>query len=179
MPSITAYIGLGSNVGDRFANLQTAVDMLGLLPDTRVTGISKVYMTEPVGNAEQERFFNAVAAITTALNPSDLRLHCKAIERDLGRPDRYRRWSPRTIDLDILLYGDLSIKNDILIIPHAELHHRKFVIIPLLDIDNPVHPLMHCAIADLLKTCEDPSVPVRLTEQLRIKKKRTAEKQSA
>jgi 2-amino-4-hydroxy-6-hydroxymethyldihydropteridine diphosphokinase len=171
MPSITAYIGIGSNVGDRFANLQMAVDLLDLIPDTRVTGVSRVYMTEPVGDIEQERFFNAVVAISTGLNPPDLRSHCKAIEHDLGRPDSYRRWSPRTIDLDILLYGDLSIKTDILIIPHAELHHRKFVIIPLLDIDNPTHPEMHCSIADLLKTCGDPSVPVRLTEQLQIKKK--------
>jgi 2-amino-4-hydroxy-6-hydroxymethyldihydropteridine diphosphokinase len=171
MPPITAYIGIGSNVGDRFANLQTAVDMLGLLPDTMVIGVSRVYMTEPVGDIEQERFFNAVVAIASALSPLDLRSHCKAIEHDLGRPDRYRRWSPRTIDLDILLYGNMSIKNDLLIIPHAELHHRKFVIVPLLDIDNPVHPVMHRSIADLLKTCGDPSVPVRLTEQLQIKKK--------
>jgi 2-amino-4-hydroxy-6-hydroxymethyldihydropteridine diphosphokinase len=171
MPSITAYIGIGSNVGDRFANLQSAVEMIGLMPHTSVTGVSRVYMTEPVGDIEQERFFNAVVAIATTLDPLELRSHCKAIEHDLGRPDRYRRWSPRTIDLDILLYGDQCINNDILIIPHAELHHRKFVIVPLLDIDNPEHPLLHCTIANLLKTCGDPSVPVRLTEQLQTKKK--------
>ncbi len=171
MPAIPAYIGIGSNVGDRFANLQQAVDMLALLPQTSVTGVSRVYMTEPVGDTQQERFFNAVAAISTALTPEELRSHCKAIEHDLGRPDQYRRWSPRTIDLDILLYGESSVKSDILTIPHAELHHRKFVIIPLLDIDNPVHPILHCTIADLLNTCADPSVPVRITEQLQIKKK--------
>ncbi|NTU57346.1 MAG: 2-amino-4-hydroxy-6-hydroxymethyldihydropteridine diphosphokinase [Chlorobiaceae bacterium] len=171
MPLITAYIGIGSNVGDRFANLQGAVDLLGTLPETTVAGVSRVYMTEPVGDTEQERFFNAVVSIATSLEPDVLRAHCKSIEHDLGRPDQYRRWSPRTIDLDILLYGDQCIKSDILCIPHIELHHRKFVIIPLLDIDNPEHPAMHCTIADLLKTCGDPSVPVRLTEQLLIKKK--------
>ncbi|NTW51320.1 MAG: 2-amino-4-hydroxy-6-hydroxymethyldihydropteridine diphosphokinase [Chlorobiaceae bacterium] len=171
MPPITAYIGIGSNVGDRLAHLQKAVDMLDLFPQTAVTALSGVYMTEPVGDIRQERFFNAVIAITTELSPEALRARCKAVEHDLGRPDQYRRWSPRTIDLDILLYGELNLKSEILTIPHAELHHRKFVIIPLLDIDNPAHPEMHCTIADLLKSCADPSVPIKLTEKLLVKKK--------
>jgi 2-amino-4-hydroxy-6-hydroxymethyldihydropteridine diphosphokinase len=166
----TAYIGIGSNVGDRFANLQMAVSMLDLVPDTTVTGVSRVYMTEPVGVAGQERFFNAVVEISTELEPPELRQQCKSIEHDLGRPDRYKRWSPRTIDLDILLYRDLCLKSDLLIIPHKELHCRKFVLIPLLDIANPTHPLLKRTIADLLKTCGDLSVPVRLLEKLVIKK---------
>ena len=166
MGRTTAYIGIGSNVGDRFANLQQAVDQLAETPQTSVSGVSRVYLTEPVGDTEQERFFNAVVKIETGLDPASLRTHCKEIEQRLGRPDKYRRWSPRTIDLDILLYGDRCMEDDVLVIPHAELHRRKFVLVPLLDIDNPVHPLLHRTIAELLKTSGDPSVPVRLTERL-------------
>jgi len=166
MNRVTAYIGIGSNVGDRFANLQQAVDLLDLAPETTATAVSRVYMTEPVGDIDQERFFNAVVKLETALDPLSLRAECKSIEQRLGRPDRYRRWSPRTIDLDILLYGDLCMDSDPLIIPHAELHRRKFVLVPMLDIDNPVHPLFHRTIAELLPSSGDPSVPVRLTERL-------------
>jgi len=169
MEQVTAYIGIGSNVGDRLAYLQGAVDRLAGLELTSVTGVSRVYMTEPFGDPDQERYFNAVVAIETGLDPTGLRSACKAIERDLGRPEEYQRWSPRTIDLDILLYGDLCIETDLLSIPHAEMHHRKFVIVPLLDIANPQHPRLHCPIADLLRTCGDNSVPVRLAEQLSFK----------
>lgn len=140
MAPVTAYIGIGSNVGDRLGYLQQAVDHLAQLPGMRVSGASRVYMTEPFGDPNQERYFNAVIAVQTSLDPTDLRTRCKAIEHDLGRPDRYQRWSPRTIDLDILLYSDLCIESDLLVIPHAEMHHRKFVLIPLLDLANPVHP---------------------------------------
>lgn len=169
MEKVTAYIGIGSNVGDRFARLQQAVDRLDHLPGTRVTGVSGVYMTEPFGDPDQERYFNAVVAVATSIGPAELRAQCKAVEQQLGRPDHYQRWSPRTIDLDILLYGDLCIESDLLVIPHAEMHRRKFVIIPLLDIANPEHPRLHCSIADLLETCGDPSVPIRLTEKLEIR----------
>ncbi|NTV26762.1 MAG: 2-amino-4-hydroxy-6-hydroxymethyldihydropteridine diphosphokinase [Chlorobiaceae bacterium] len=168
MNRTTAYIGIGSNVGDRFANLQQAVDHLALAPETSVTAVSRVYMTEPVGDIEQERFFNAVVRIETGLDPISLRSTCKSIEQQLGRPDRYRRWSPRTIDLDILLYGELCMTSELLVIPHAELPKRKFVLVPLLDIDNPLHPRLNRTIAELLPTSGDRSVPVRLTERLRI-----------
>ncbi|MGC8774950.1 MAG: 2-amino-4-hydroxy-6-hydroxymethyldihydropteridine diphosphokinase [Chlorobaculum sp.] len=168
MAPVTAYIGIGSNVGDRLGYLQQAVDRLAQLAGTRVSGASQVYMTEPFGDPNQERYFNAVIAVQTSLDPTDLRTRCKAIEHDLGRPDRYQRWSPRTIDLDILLYSDLCIESDLLVIPHAEMHHRKFVLIPLLDIANPVHPRLRHSIAELLKSCEDHSVPVRLVQELKI-----------
>jgi 2-amino-4-hydroxy-6-hydroxymethyldihydropteridine diphosphokinase len=168
MEPVTAYIGIGSNVGERFAWLQQAVDHLALQAGTTVSGVSRVYMTEPVGDPDQERYFNAVVAVETSLDPATLRAQCKAIENNLGRPDRYQRWSPRTIDLDILLYGSECLESELLVIPHTELHHRKFVIVPMLDLANPVHPRLLRTIADLLKTCEDHSVPVRLVEQLKI-----------
>ncbi len=161
-----AYIGIGSNVGDRFTNLQKAVDLLDGTPETSVTGLSRVYMTEPVGDAGQERFFNAVVAIDTGLDPVDLRTNCKRIEQQLGRPDLYRRWSPRTIDLDILLYGNLVMDSELLVIPHAELHRRKFVLVPLLDIADPVHPVFNVPVSGLLNTCGDLSVPICLSERL-------------
>ena len=166
MEPVTAYIGIGSNVGDRLAWLQQAVDHLSRMLDTMVTGVSRVYMTEPFGDPDQERYFNAVVAVETSLEPAELRAHCKTIEFELGRPDHYRRWSPRTIDLDILLYGDHCIENELLVIPHAEMHRRKFVLVPLLDIANPMHPRLHQPIAKLLKSCEDLSVPVRLVQKL-------------
>jgi 2-amino-4-hydroxy-6-hydroxymethyldihydropteridine diphosphokinase len=165
------YIGIGSNVGNRLENLQRAIDMIDLIPKTAVRAVSRVYMTEPVGVTDQDRFFNAVIEAVTVLSPESLREHCKAIENRLGRPEQYIRWSPRIIDLDLLLYDDICLNTGQLVIPHIELHHRKFVLIPLLDLGNPVHPMLRLHIADLLKSCGDASVPVRLLETLKCKKK--------
>jgi 2-amino-4-hydroxy-6-hydroxymethyldihydropteridine diphosphokinase len=166
MEPVIAYIGIGSNVGDRLGWLQQAVDRLARLPDTAVTGVSRVYMTEPFGDPDQGRYFNAVVEVRTSLDPANLRARCKEIEQELGRPGQYQRWSPRTIDLDILLYGGRCIENELLVIPHAEMHRRKFVLVPLLDIANPLHPRLRQSIAELLKSCEDRSVPVKLVEKL-------------
>ncbi|MBM3163284.1 MAG: 2-amino-4-hydroxy-6-hydroxymethyldihydropteridine diphosphokinase [Chlorobi bacterium] len=162
------YLGIGSNIGNRLAHLQEAVGLLNLLPETVVTGISALYMTEPVGVTEQERFFNGVVRLETALSPGDLRSHCKAIERNLGRPEQYIRWSPRVIDLDILLFGDLVLHDSVLTIPHPELEHRMFVLVPLLDLADPVHPLLHRPVSSLLESCPDRSVLVRLRERIAI-----------
>lgn len=162
----TVFLGIGSNIGDRLAHLQEAVNLIDLLPETEVTGISGVYMTEPVGVTEQERFYNGVVKLDTGLSPEELRSHCKAIERNLGRPEQYIRWSPRVIDLDILLYDDLVMRNSVLGIPHEELTKRMFVLIPLLDIADPVHPVLLCPVSSLLKQCPDRSVLVRLRERI-------------
>ncbi len=168
MGTSSAYIGIGSNIGDRLSNLQHAVDLLAVTPQAAVTALSRVYMTEPVGNVDQADFFNAVVKIETALDPVSLRARCKEIERLLGRPDDYLRWSPRTIDLDILLYGSLCMQDELLTIPHAELHRRKFVLVPLLDIDNPIHPFLHRTAAELLQVCGDPAIPTRLSGKLMV-----------
>lgn len=168
MAGVTAYIGTGSNVGDRFGNLQEALVRLAALPDTRLTAASPVYMTEPVGEEEQERFYNGVVELETALPPEELRRATKAIEQELGRPERYRRWSPRVIDLDILLYGNQVIESETLRIPHPELHRRKFVLVPLLDLANPLHPALKKTMLELLATSADPSVPVLLKRRLRL-----------
>jgi 2-amino-4-hydroxy-6-hydroxymethyldihydropteridine diphosphokinase len=130
-----AYLGLGSNVGERLKFLRRAVTCLGEVVGTRVTKVSSVYETEPVGVTDQGWFLNAVVEVDTMLSAEALLERTQAIERALGRV-RTRRWGPRTIDLDILLYGDLQVKTDSLTIPHPELHRRAFVMIPLLEL-NP------------------------------------------
>ena len=164
------FIGIGSNIGNRIHHLQEAVDKLMKLDDTSVCGVSSIYMTEPIGETEQNRFYNGVILLETLLPPEELRLKCKTIEHDLGRPDGYPRWSARVIDLDILLYDDAIIQTETLSIPHPELHCRKFVLIPLLDIANPQHPSLRHTILQLLKCCNDQSVLIKTRESIRIKK---------
>ena len=165
------FIGIGSNIGERLHHLQEAVDRLALLAGTSICAVSSIYMTEPVGESEQNRFYNGVLQLETSFPPEELRQQCKNIEQELGRPDAYPRWSPRVIDLDILLYDDAIIHTETLSIPHPELHCRKFVLIPLLDIANPLHPAMQRSILQLLECCCDRSVLIRIREGVRIKKR--------
>jgi 2-amino-4-hydroxy-6-hydroxymethyldihydropteridine diphosphokinase len=129
-----AFIGLGSNVGDRLQFLQRAVKRLVETISVQVIDVSSVYETAPVGPAAQAWFLNAVVGVDTSLSPSTLLDQTQAIERALGREITYR-WGPRTIDLDILLYGNTQVRTATLMIPHAELCQRAFVMIPLLELD--------------------------------------------
>ena len=128
------YIGLGSNRGNRLEFLQRAIQRLGDTPNVYVVQVSSVYETEPVGVTDQEWFLNAVVEIDTTLSPQALLERTQAIERALDKVIT-RRWGPRTIDLDILLYEDWQLKTATLEIPHPELHKRAFVLIPLLELD--------------------------------------------
>lgn len=168
------FIGIGSNIGNRLNHLQEAVDRLEGIEKTAVCAVSSVYMTEPVGETEQNRFYNAVVLLETSLSPEELRRQCKTIELELGRPADYPRWSPRVIDLDILLFGDCCIHTEMLSIPHQELHRRKFVLVPLLDIANPRHPELQKSILQLLERCDDQSVLIKIRESIRIKKGRNS-----
>jgi len=132
---VRAYIALGSNVGDRLAFLRRAVARLRKTSDPQVTRLSSVYDTEPIGVTDQSWFLNAVVEIHASLNAPCLLAHTQAIERGLARVTT-RHWGPRTIDLDILLFGDLTLNTPFLTIPHPELHRRAFVMMPLLEI-NP------------------------------------------
>jgi 2-amino-4-hydroxy-6-hydroxymethyldihydropteridine diphosphokinase len=129
-----AYIGLGSNVGDRLTHLQRAVHQLRETTGIEVARLSSVYEAEPVGVTDQGWFLNAVVQIGTTLSPYALLEHAQTIERALHKRIT-RRWGPRTIDLDILLYADWQIKTATLEIPHPELRKRAFVLIPLLELD--------------------------------------------
>jgi len=137
---VRATIGLGSNLGDREANLRQALEHLAQTPDTAVVRASSLYDTEPVGVEEQPHFLNAVAQLETQLTPQQLLWNLKLIERRLGRV-RSQRWGPRTLDLDLLLYEDLVLDEDDLQIPHPELAKRSFVLVPLVELDPLlVHP---------------------------------------
>jgi len=128
------YLGLGSNLGNRRDNIRQAVKKVGLLSKTRVLKLSKLMQTDPVGGpVAQPKFLNAAAKIETSLAPLTLLKELKKIEKSLGRIKTVRN-GPRIIDLDILLYSDLSIKNKALIVPHPAMFKRDFVIKPLSDI---------------------------------------------
>lgn len=135
-----AFLGLGSNLGDRLATLQGAVDLLGSEPGIRVIRSSRVWETDPVGGPDQPEFLNAVVEVTTDLEPHDLLSACNRVEATLGRT-REVRWGPRTIDIDILLIDALAIDDPTLTVPHPRLHQRAFALMPLLELTpDPVLP---------------------------------------
>jgi len=129
------YIGLGSNVGDPRANLRQALDLLAEA-GVEVQAVSSLYVTEPVGEIlDQPDFLNAAARIGTDLEPEVLLDVCKRIELDMGRDPDAPRHSPRPVDLDLLLLGDLVLETDRLALPHREVTTRRFVLAPLLELD--------------------------------------------
>lgn len=135
-----AFLGLGSNLGDRLANLQRAVDALGAEAGVRVTRSSRVWETEPVGGPQQPDFLNAVVSIETDLEPHALLAACNRVEALLGRT-RDIRWGPRTIDIDVLLMGDRTVDDPVLTVPHPRVSGRAFVLLPLLELaPDPVLP---------------------------------------
>lgn len=132
----TGYLGLGSNVGDRAAHLRTAVSMLGER-DVEVEAVSSAYETEPVGEVlDQPDFLNAAVRVRTELEPEALLDACKAIEAERGRALDAPRHSPRPLDVDLLLLGDLELSTDRLTLPHPEVRRRRFVLVPLLELDH-------------------------------------------
>jgi 2-amino-4-hydroxy-6-hydroxymethyldihydropteridine diphosphokinase len=135
---VIGHLGLGSNVGDRRAHLQAAVDALGE-HGVRVVASSSVYDTEPVGEVlDQPEFLNAVVRVETDLEPEALLDACKAVERELGRQVGGVRHGPRPIDVDVLLLGDVSYESERLTLPHAEVTSRRFVMVPLLEVSPEV-----------------------------------------
>ena len=155
-----AFIGLGSNLGDREANLRAALEHLARTPETAVVRASSLYDTEPVGVEEQPHFLNAVAQLETQLTPQQLLWNLMLIERRLGRV-RTQRWGPRPIDLDLLFYDDRTIAEPDLTVPHPEAHRRAFVLMPLLELDPDfVHPTTGESIKKMIKRLP-PNPPVR------------------
>jgi 2-amino-4-hydroxy-6-hydroxymethyldihydropteridine diphosphokinase len=132
-----AYIGLGSNEGDRLENLRAGVAELAAAKDVVVVGKSSVYDSEPVGMTDQGDFLNAVVAVETSLDPYHLLGLVMKIELAHGR-QRIARWGPRTLDMDILLFGDLEQDDPELSVPHPRLKERRFVLEPLLEVEPEV-----------------------------------------
>ncbi|MDD3013635.1 MAG: 2-amino-4-hydroxy-6-hydroxymethyldihydropteridine diphosphokinase [Candidatus Gastranaerophilales bacterium] len=147
-----AYIGMGSNIGDRVGYVQQAHMLLSDTEGIKVLNSSSIYETEPVGYNDQEWFVNAILEIETTLEPNDLLKECLRVENQLGRkrhPDM-PKYGPRTIDLDILFYDNLIIANDKLQIPHKQLHLRAFALVPLLELaPDLVHPVLGKNIIDM------------------------------
>lgn len=135
-----AYIGLGSNLGDREGQIRAALEAIADLPDTDLVRVSSLYDTEPAGEVDQPNFLNAAALVDTELEPRQLLWNLLLIEKRLGRV-RTQPWGPRTIDLDLLLFGDEIIEEDDLRVPHPEIIRRSFVLVPLVELDpRLVHP---------------------------------------
>jgi 2-amino-4-hydroxy-6-hydroxymethyldihydropteridine diphosphokinase len=135
VPEQVGYLGLGSNVGDSEGHLRAA---LQLLPTrgVEVIAVSSTYVTEPVGEIlDQPDFLNAAARIRTDLDPEDLLDACKRVEAERGRQFDLPRHSPRPLDVDLLLLGDVEMSNDRLTLPHGEVTTRRFVLVPLLELD--------------------------------------------
>jgi 2-amino-4-hydroxy-6-hydroxymethyldihydropteridine diphosphokinase len=127
------YLGIGSNLGDRLAYLQFAVDELARRPGIHVVGVSRVYETEPVGGPPQDAYLNAVVAIETDLDPNELLHVCRLIEERAERV-RVERWGPRTLDVDVLLLGSWRVDVFDLTLPHPRMWERGFVLAPLRDV---------------------------------------------
>ena len=150
----TAFLGLGSNVGDRMANLNAALERLRSTPSVEVLRASSVYETEPLGEvADQRDFYNAAVEVRSALEPHRLLDECKRIEGELGRRPGLRH-GPRPIDVDLLLVGETTLADERLVLPHPEVTRRRFVLIPLLELDPELALPDGTRLADALAVLE-------------------------
>jgi len=153
---LIAYLGFGSNLGDRTSNIERAYTLLEK-SNIRILKKSHFYETKPYGVTNQPEFVNSVALVETEFGPFKLLETIKKIEKDIGRKETYR-WGPRVIDIDILFYEDFILKSQTLTIPHPDLHNRCFVLIPLCELDcELVHPVLRQKISKILESliCND------------------------
>jgi 2-amino-4-hydroxy-6-hydroxymethyldihydropteridine diphosphokinase len=147
---LLAYIGIGSNLGNKLGNCRRALEAIGSDGRNRLVRRSRFYRTEPVGKKDQEWFINGVAAVETTMGPRELLEFILSVEKGMGRA-RKERWGPRIIDLDILFYGGRVLKEEGLEVPHPRLHERRFVLVPLEEIaPDLVHPIFHRTISRIL-----------------------------
>lgn len=130
---VTACLGLGSNLDDPVAQVHRALAALAVLPQSKLIACSSLYRSPPLGPIDQPDYINAVVALATVLSPTMLLAECQRIERQQGR-ERRERWGPRTLDIDVLLYGSQVLAQDGLCIPHPGLYERNFVLYPLAEI---------------------------------------------
>ena len=152
MKEHTVYLALGSNLGDRLANLKQAID--SLTPQMEVKAKSSVYETPPWGYEDQPNFLNQVVKTKTYLDPEPLLKHLKRLEVALGRQASFPN-GPRLIDMDILFYDDLILNTSSLVIPHPRLHERGFVLLPLTELSpDLVHPLIKKSVREMAAACD-------------------------
>ena len=154
------YLGLGTNMGDKYNNLVESIKQVDIHPHIWVTNSSFIYESEPMYNLNQDKFYNMVIEIETNLLPIELLAYIKQIELNLGRKNINIKNSPRIIDIDILVFKNLKINSEILTIPHPLIAERKFVIKPWNDIaPNLIIPKLEVKVCDLLNSTEDKSDP--------------------
>jgi len=152
----TAYIGAGSNIGNKLMNCKNGISALTSTKKIQIKKWSRFYRTEPVDYKDQDWFINAVVKIETTLNPFQLLEKLKLIERDAGRVEGSVKFGPRILDLDILLFDDLVTNSSGLVIPHPRMHKRRFVLKPICDIDPTiVHPVLKKDMQGLLDVLDE------------------------
>ena len=151
----TAYIGIGSNLGEKHKNCLKAIEMIGQIPGCKTIKQSDLYLTKPVGVEDQDWYVNGVITLRTDLSPQDLLHHLMSIEAKMGRVRR-ERWESRIIDLDILFFGQEIIYEENLTVPHPRLHLRRFVLIPMTQIaPDLIHPSLGLTMAELSEKCPE------------------------
>lgn len=150
----TAFVGLGSNLGDRRSNIESAIEAMERTARVEIVRRTGLAQTAPWGLEDQPPFLNAIAMISTTMGPVSLMSRLKEIEKEVGRTHSEVRWGPREIDLDILLFGDLVLDTPELTIPHPRMLQRQFVIEQLVELDDSiVHPTTHVPLAKYMGRC--------------------------
>ena len=152
-----AYVGIGANLGDARTMVRDAIASLGRMEGSRLVAASSLYRTAPVGYLDQPDFINAVAAVETALTPHALLAALRAIEQRHGRVREFKN-APRTLDLDVLLYGDVCLDDATLTLPHPRMHERAFVLAPLAEIAPEVLIPGRGTVRELLIQCTDQAI---------------------
>ena len=150
---VRAYVGLGSNLNDPNAQIHSALAALDAIPATCCVAYSSLYRSKPLGSTAQPDYLNAVAAVDTRLAAAELLRELHLIEEQHGRVRGDQRWGPRTLDLDLLLYGDVQLEGDALTVPHPGLPERNFVLFPLHEIAPQLHIPGAGSLQTLLERC--------------------------
>ena len=162
----SVFISIGSNLGDKIGNCKIAIEEIAAF--AKILKVSSCYETEPLGYEEQPNFINCAAEICTDLSPHDLLTKLNKIEDKLGRV-RLEKWGPRTIDLDIVFFGNQVINDENLEIPHPRAHLRQFVLEPICEIaPEYLDPVLNQTVSVLVKECEDNKQVVKLEQKLTI-----------
>ncbi|PLV52118.1 2-amino-4-hydroxy-6-hydroxymethyldihydropteridine diphosphokinase [Erwinia sp. B116] len=152
------YLALGSNLADPLHQVQSALDALAAIPATTRVATSSLYRTPPYGPPDQPDYLNAAVALETTLSPEALLDHTQRIELEQGRVRKDHRWGPRTLDLDIMLFGSLTLASERLTVPHYDMHNRAFMLLPLLEIAPDLRLPDGTALAALLATLDSSSI---------------------
>ena len=163
---VRVYVGLGSNLGNPAENISSAISQLEKMPLVTSLVCSSLYRSEPVGFEDQPDFVNAVCSMKSGMQSDKLLQFLQQIEQEAGRQRDNVRWGPRTLDLDLLLYGDLAISTPTLVIPHPRMHERAFVLYPLQEISPDLVIPGAGAVAELADRCAEQKC-VRMTEQIK------------